>query len=132
MFVLGLIALVLETTLGFLQMQLLLDPTSDGIWSSTYTNIIIAVGATITRIMVRLEQRCRLSMLTKTKQYILSDVVCAWRAVVLWNKDKRVIAILSLFILGTTGASGINPSSHPALIRSNCWQLPPGVISVLA
>jgi hypothetical protein len=35
-------------------MKLFLDPTSGGIWSSTDTNIIIAVGATITRIMVRL------------------------------------------------------------------------------
>lgn len=89
MFILGLIALVLETALGFQQIKLFLDPTSGGIWSSTDTNIIIAVGATITRIM-----------------YILSDVICAWRAVVLWNKDKRVIAILLLFILGTIAAAG--------------------------
>jgi hypothetical protein len=52
MFILGLIALVLETALGFQQIHLFLDPTSDGIWSSNHTNIIIAVGATITRIMV--------------------------------------------------------------------------------
>ncbi|KAH9960356.1 hypothetical protein BGW80DRAFT_1364365 [Lactifluus volemus] len=32
--------------------------------------------------------------------YILSDIICAWRAVVLWNRDKRVIVILLLFILG--------------------------------
>ena len=64
MFVLGLIALVLETSLGFQQMQLFLDPTSGGIWSSTRTNIIIAVGATITRIMVRLEERFPLSVLS--------------------------------------------------------------------
>jgi hypothetical protein len=51
----------------------------------------------------------------------MSDVICAWRAVVLWNRDKRVIAILSLFILGTIGLSGINPSSNPALIKSYCW-----------
>ncbi|KAI0273921.1 hypothetical protein BGY98DRAFT_997854 [Russula aff. rugulosa BPL654] len=93
MFALGLIALVLETALEFQQMKLFLDPTSGGIWSSTNTNIIIAVGATITRIM-----------------YILSDVICAWRAVVLWNKDKRVISILLLFILGTIGAALFNPS----------------------
>jgi hypothetical protein len=66
MFVLGLTVLVLETALGFQQMQLFLDPTSGGIWSSTDTNIIIAVGATITRIMVRLKDRCHLSMLTQT------------------------------------------------------------------
>jgi hypothetical protein len=53
MFILGLVALVLETALGFQQTQLFLNPASGGIWSSTDTNIIIAVGATITRIMVR-------------------------------------------------------------------------------
>ena len=42
--------------------------------------------------------------LTTIVQYILCDAICAWRTVVLWNKDKRVIAILLLFILGTIGA----------------------------
>ena len=37
-------------------------------------------------------------------QYILCDAICAWRTVVLWNKDKRIIAILVLFVLGTIGA----------------------------
>jgi hypothetical protein len=54
MIVLDLVALALDTTLGFQQMQLLLDLTSSGIWPSTKTNIFFAVGATITRIMVRL------------------------------------------------------------------------------
>ena len=54
MFVLGIIALVLETALGFQQTQLFLDPTAGNVWSSYHTNVIIAVGATITRIMVRL------------------------------------------------------------------------------
>ncbi len=54
MFVLGIIALVLETSLGFQQMQLFLDPTAGNIWSSNRTNVIIAVGATISRLMVRL------------------------------------------------------------------------------
>jgi hypothetical protein len=101
MFILGIIALVLETTLGFQQMQLLLDPSAGGLWSSYRTNVVIAVGATITRLMVR-SNIVRMSELT-TIQYILSDIICAWRAVVLWNRDKRVIAILLLFILGTTG-----------------------------
>ena len=38
-----------------------------------------------------------------TVQYILSDIICAWRAAVLWDRDKRVVAILLFFILGTTG-----------------------------
>ena len=36
-------------------------------------------------------------------QYILCDSICAWRTVVLWNKDKRIIAILVFFNLATTG-----------------------------
>lgn len=67
MFILGLIALVLETALEFQQMESLLDPASGGIWSSTNTNIIIAVGATITRIMVRLVEPCRLYVLTNNE-----------------------------------------------------------------
>lgn len=54
MFILGIIAMVLETALGFQQMQLFLDPTSGNVWSSNRTNVIVAVGATITRLMVRL------------------------------------------------------------------------------
>ncbi|KAI0287748.1 hypothetical protein BC826DRAFT_1042313 [Russula brevipes] len=89
MFALCLITLVFETALGLQQIQFLLDPTSGGIWSSTQTNVIIAVSTTISRVM-----------------YILSDIICAWRAVVLWNKDRRVIAILLLFILWTIAAAG--------------------------
>jgi hypothetical protein len=36
-------------------------------------------------------------------KYIISDIVCAWRAALLWNYDRRVVAILSLFVLGTIG-----------------------------
>ena len=54
MFVLGIILLVLETALGFQQMQLFLDPTAGNVWSSYRTNVINAVGATFTRLMVRL------------------------------------------------------------------------------
>ncbi|KAI9450398.1 hypothetical protein BJY52DRAFT_1356829 [Lactarius psammicola] len=89
MFVLGVIVLVLETALGFQQMQLFLDPTAGNVWSIYLTNVSFAVHATIRRLM-----------------YILSDVICAWRAVVLWNRDKRVIAILLFFILVTTVAAG--------------------------
>ena len=53
MFVLGIIALVLETALGFQQMQLFLNPSASNVWSSYHTNVIIAVGGTIARLMVR-------------------------------------------------------------------------------
>ena len=44
---------------------------------------------------------CRLRL--TAVQYILSDIICAWRTVVLWNRDKRVFAILLIFVLGATG-----------------------------
>ncbi|KAH8993736.1 hypothetical protein EDB92DRAFT_1944426 [Lactarius akahatsu] len=97
MFVLGIIALVIETALLFQEIQavfrFLFDlPTPGNLWSEHHINVALAVKATATRLMA--------------VQYILSDIVCAWRAVVLWNRDKRVIAILLLFILGTTAAAG--------------------------
>jgi hypothetical protein len=68
MFALGIIALVLETTLGFQQMQLMLNPDASGIWSSYRTNVVIAVGATITRLMVS-PQCARLTQLNSYSVY---------------------------------------------------------------
>ncbi|KAH8993737.1 hypothetical protein EDB92DRAFT_377444 [Lactarius akahatsu] len=98
MFVLGIIALVLETTLGFQQTQqnqtpqLFPDPTGANLRSTYIINVVFAVEATITRLVA--------------VQYIISDIICAWRAVVLWDRDKRIIAILLLLILATTAAAG--------------------------
>ncbi|KAH8991863.1 hypothetical protein EDB86DRAFT_1532648 [Lactarius hatsudake] len=95
MFVLGIIALVLETTLGFQQTQqsqtpqIFPDPTGANKRSTYLINVVFTVEATITRLV-----------------YILSDIICAWRAVVLWDRDKRIIAILSLLILATTATAG--------------------------
>jgi hypothetical protein len=36
-------------------------------------------------------------------QCIICGSICAWRTVVIWNKDKCVIAILVFFILVSTG-----------------------------
>jgi hypothetical protein len=109
MFVLGIIALVLETALGFQQMQLFLNPSGTNVWSSYHINVIIAVGGTITRLMVRSHSIPSARLKLTTVQYILSDIICAWRAVVIWNRNKRVIAILLLFILGTIGTSRTIP-----------------------
>jgi len=38
--------------------------------------------------------------------YILCDIICAWRTVVIWNRDKRIIAVLVLFILVTMTTAG--------------------------
>jgi hypothetical protein len=46
---------------------------------------------------------CRLLDSINAVQYILCDIICAWRTVVLWNRDNHIIAILVLFILGTVG-----------------------------
>ena len=32
---------------------------------------------------------------------IMCDSICAWRAVILWNKNQRAIAIIVTFILIT-------------------------------
>ncbi|KAH9032240.1 hypothetical protein EDB85DRAFT_2236207 [Lactarius pseudohatsudake] len=76
MFVLGTTALVLQKALELQNIDFLVFYYADG---------------GITRLMA--------------VQYILSDVICAWRAVVIWDRDRRVIAILLLFILGTTAAA---------------------------
>ncbi|KAH8991890.1 hypothetical protein EDB86DRAFT_3079513 [Lactarius hatsudake] len=89
MFVLGSVTLVLEVVLGFKETRLILDPTAENVRSVYRTNVVFAVAEAITCLM-----------------YILSDIICAWRAVVLWNRDKRIIAVLLLFIFGTTAAAG--------------------------
>ncbi|KAF8266788.1 hypothetical protein EI94DRAFT_133506 [Lactarius quietus] len=96
MFILGIIALVLVTTILFHQTQLMLssfDTASDMLKDMSSIITYRFVWAAITRLM-----------------YILCDIVCAWRTVVLWNRDKRVIAILLFFILGTTVAAGYSVS----------------------
>ncbi|KAH9032244.1 hypothetical protein EDB85DRAFT_1260126 [Lactarius pseudohatsudake] len=63
--------------------------------------------------------------------YILSDIICAWRAVVIWDRDKRVIAILLLFILGTIAAAGcemrlgVVPRVSPSTVESTSSQSGP-------
>jgi hypothetical protein len=84
MFALGIIALVLVTVANCQVMKATLVDSSDW-WSEYY---IVIVWGPIPRLM-----------------YILCDIVCAWRTVVLWNRDKRVIAILLFLILGSTAAA---------------------------
>jgi len=103
MFALGTIALVLETSLAYQQFALEVVPSSSSLWSTRRTNIIMAVGATIACII-----------------YIISNVVCAWRAAVLWNYNRRVVAVLALFVLGTVvaAASDLGVNLHPVFSSS--------------
>jgi hypothetical protein len=80
MFALGIVALVLVITLEFKITHIFYSTSNISIDAYYYA------WASITCLM-----------------YILCDIICAWRTVVLWNKDKRVIAVLMLFILGTIG-----------------------------
>ncbi|KAI9449525.1 hypothetical protein F5148DRAFT_1247327 [Russula earlei] len=89
MFALGFIALVLETSLAYQQFTLLLRPSRGSLWSTSKTNTVTAVGSTIACIT-----------------YIIADVVFAWRAAVLWNYDRRIVATLALSVLGTVAAAG--------------------------
>jgi len=91
MFALGLIALVLQTSLSYQQFAQMFNSSSTSLWSAHRTSVVTAVVATIARII-----------------YILSEVVCAWRAAVLWNYDRRVVAVLMVFLFGATSAAGVN------------------------
>jgi len=62
---------------------------SDALYGIYLNGIYYYVWATITCLM-----------------FILCDAICAWRTVVLWNNDKRIIAVLAFFILGTIGTAG--------------------------
>lgn len=90
-FVLGLIALVLQTSLSYQQFAQLFNSSSTSLWSAHRTGVVTAVVATIARVI-----------------YILNEVVCAWRAAVMWNFDRRVVAVLMVFLIGTTSAAGVN------------------------
>ncbi|KAN0103693.1 hypothetical protein V8E52_011718 [Russula decolorans] len=90
-FVLGLIALVLETSLAFQNFARELGSSNGSLWSTHRTNVVVALCATITYLV-----------------FLLTDLVCAWRAAVLWNYDRRVLAVLALFVLGTIVAGGVD------------------------
>ena len=51
-FVLGLIALVLETSLAYQQFTHELSPSNSSVWSARHTNVVAAVCATITYLVV--------------------------------------------------------------------------------
>lgn len=80
-FALGSTALALERAANFRLAKLTFDPTLS---DSSHIKYMYA-WATIASLT-----------------YILCDSVCAWRAVIIWNKDKRVIATLVIYILGNT------------------------------
>ncbi|KAH9058106.1 hypothetical protein EDB87DRAFT_1627522 [Lactarius vividus] len=89
MFVSGIIALALETALEFQKVWWLLDPTAANVWPFGRIGSVSIAVESIRRLM-----------------YILSDIICAWRAVALWNRDKHVVALLLFLVLGTTAAVG--------------------------
>ncbi|KAH9173239.1 hypothetical protein EDB89DRAFT_2068992 [Lactarius sanguifluus] len=66
-----------------------IDPSLAVGWSIHKINIMTGVVATITRI-----NAC-------SPLPVISDMVCAWRAIVLWKYDRRVVIILSACITGT-------------------------------
>jgi hypothetical protein len=108
MFALGLIALVLQTSLSYQQFEDLFNSSSTSLWSAHRTGVVTAVVATIARLI-----------------YILSEAVCAWRAAVLWSYDRRVVAVLMLFLIGTTSAAGVDlgRTLRPLFVSSQ--QTPP-------
>jgi len=64
-----------------------MDPSFDRVWSIHKLYVVSSMMTVITGL-----------------NPILSDVVCAWRAMVLWKYDRRVVTILSICLLGTFAA----------------------------
>ncbi|KAI0056933.1 hypothetical protein BV25DRAFT_1920576 [Artomyces pyxidatus] len=90
MFSAATIAFALQLPPFLRQLPSLIDPTVAGTpWSNRRTNIIVSVGAVSVRI-----------------NYVLSDAIVVWRALVLWGSDFKIFAILAIFMLGTTAAAG--------------------------
>jgi len=77
--------LTLQIIPGFIKF---IDPSVVVGWSSHKIDVMTGVIATITRI-----------------NPIISDMVCAWRAIVLWKYDRRVVTILSACVVGTFAVS---------------------------
>ncbi|KAI0259484.1 hypothetical protein BC834DRAFT_974204 [Gloeopeniophorella convolvens] len=93
MFVLGTIAIVLNTCLVQRQLARTILPELVTWQSIQKTQVIVSILGAIVR-------------LNSSDQPILSDIVCAWRAVVLWNSDRRVLAFLTTIIIATIGTVG--------------------------
>lgn len=142
MFALGLIALVFNTQLSYQQFTFDFDPSGGQLWSPRRTSITTAVGATLTCMIVSghpsiqrkekssnflsiyLRAPLQLFRSSPRPKYILSFVVCAWRAAVLWNYDRRVVAVLVFFILGTIGKLSLQGETKEAFLMSHGPQLP--------
>lgn len=75
------------TTQGIPIIIKMIDPSIAVGWSPHKLDVIVGVIAVISRL-----------------NPVLSDVVCAWRAMVLWKFDRRVVVILSICVLGTFAA----------------------------
>jgi len=100
MFLVGIttIIFILSTTLVILGTGLVsqglpviikvLEPSFDHVWSLHKMRIVGAIMGVIAKL-----------------NPVLSDVVFAWRAIVLWKYDRRVVTILSICVLGTFAAS---------------------------
>ncbi|KAF8266930.1 hypothetical protein EI94DRAFT_1786655 [Lactarius quietus] len=97
MFALGLIALVLQTSLSYQQFARLFSSSSTSLWSAHRTGVVTAVVATIARIIrgcLRMESRCAV------------------------DYDRRVISVFMFFLVGATSAAGVNlgRTLHPLFV----------------
>ena len=99
MFAMGIAALVLVTIAELSNMRTFM---SNG---ELPFSIVVCyyAWAGIACLMVRLYNTFIFLAQLTADQYMLCDVICAWRTVVIWNKDKRIIAILVIFVLGSFG-----------------------------
>ncbi|KAI9447121.1 hypothetical protein F5148DRAFT_738015 [Russula earlei] len=118
-FILATIVIVVGTGLtsqGIPLIIKLINPSFVIGWSSHKIDVVVGVISVITR-----------------SNPILSDVVCAWRAMVLWRYDRRVVSILSICVLGTLAAYVYDLTlalkTHPG--RDGQENIPQGTVAVI-
>jgi hypothetical protein len=89
----------------------MIDPSFVIGWSSHKMDVFVGIVAVITRLNARFSSFLYLAPLSWSWnnerlglfQPTLSDLVCVWRAMVLWKWDRRVVTVLSICMLGTLG-----------------------------
>jgi hypothetical protein len=97
------------TTQGIPFIIRMIEPSIAVGWSPHKLDVVVGVIAVISRLNARIPSFHHLISMQwyneeTPSQPVLSDVVCAWRAMVLWKYNRRVVALLSFCVLGTFGA----------------------------
>lgn len=112
--------LTLQAIPGFITF---IEPSINIGWSMHKIDVMTGIVAAVTRINVGFCFPSSGLLLRYNEwahtQPVISDMVCAWRAVVLWKYDRRVVVVLSACIVGTFGSCAflLYPGSRAEPLR---------------